>query len=96
MRHDHRLNLWYHVCHEDSLQMTGALLAPMSLLLMVYALAMYRARTYRILQRDSVRYDDQCGPAAITILLILSMLVAYTFSLVIVMSPAAAVPVAAG
>lgn len=65
----------------NSLQVTGALLAPVSIVLVAYALGMYRARTWRILRRDAVRYDDQCGPAMLTALLLVAMVTAYCLSM---------------
>lgn len=49
--------------------MSGAIITPVSVLFMGYALHLYRRRTALILARSSVRYDDQRGPVLLTLLL---------------------------
>lgn len=60
---------------------SGALISPISILLLVYALLVYRRRSTQILRRETVRYDDQKGPILITVLLIIVLVMAYGFSL---------------
>lgn len=64
-----------------SLQISGALISPIAILLLVYALFVYRKRSRQILQRETVRYDDQKGPIVITALLIIVLVMAYGFSI---------------
>lgn len=47
------------------------------MLLMLYALYMYRKRTAQILRRDTVRYDDQRGPVVLVLLLVVTVALAY-------------------
>eukprot|EP01023_Acetabularia_acetabulum_P049426 TRINITY_DN5276_c0_g1_i2.p1 TRINITY_DN5276_c0_g1~~TRINITY_DN5276_c0_g1_i2.p1 ORF type:complete len:202 (-),score=18.70 TRINITY_DN5276_c0_g1_i2:1762-2367(-) len=63
-------------------QFAGVITAPMALLIMVYALVIYRKRTFQILRKDMVRIDDQCGPTFITIMLMFVMTLAYVLTLV--------------
>jgi hypothetical protein len=51
-------------------QISGAVIAPTSVVLMAYALYMYKKRASQILRRETVRYDDQAGPTALTLLLV--------------------------
>lgn len=46
-------------------KMSGAIIAPVSLTFMGYALYMYKKRTLQILRRETVRYDDQRGPVVL-------------------------------
>jgi hypothetical protein len=48
--------------------------------MMVYALYMYKKRSVQILRRQAVRYDDQRGPVALTVLLIMIALVSIALS----------------
>ena len=53
-----------------SRQVSGGVIAPTSVVLMTYALYMYKKRARQILRRETVRYDDQAGPTALTLLLV--------------------------
>lgn len=66
---------------KTGVQVAGAIIAPVALLLMLYSLALYRARTFRILRREVTRYDDPWGPPVLTALLVATMLVAYGITL---------------
>jgi hypothetical protein len=46
-------------------KMSGAIIAPVALTFMGYALYMYKKRTLQILRRETVRYDDQRGPVVL-------------------------------
>ena len=46
-------------------KMSGAIIAPVALTFMGYALYMYKKRTIQILRRETVRYDDQRGPVVL-------------------------------
>jgi hypothetical protein len=59
----------------------GLLIAPAALLMLGWALVVYRARTAAILRREAARYDDQRGPAVATALLLLLLGLAYGFAL---------------
>lgn len=62
-------------------RISGALIAPMALLLMIYALVMYRKRTIQILRRETVRYDDLYGPIILTLLLVTVLFLSYILSI---------------
>eukprot|EP00210_Caulerpa_lentillifera_P006443 g6155.t1 len=62
-------------------RISGALIAPMALVLMIYALVMYRKRTIQILRRETVRYDDPHGPVILTVLLVIVLFLAYIISI---------------
>ena len=62
------------------LQISGACIAPLAVLMMIYALFMYKKRSIQILRRQTVRYDDQHGPVALTVLLIVIALVSIALS----------------
>lgn len=51
------------------LQLSGAILAPVSVLFMLYALVQFKRRTRQILTLSTTRYDDQHGPVLLTLLL---------------------------
>lgn len=53
-----------------SLQISGAVIAPTSVLFMLYALYLFKRRTHQIITRSTLRYDDQWGPVALTLLLL--------------------------
>ncbi|KFM23559.1 Vacuolar transporter chaperone 4 [Auxenochlorella protothecoides] len=63
-------------------KVSGAIIAPVAVLFMAYALYMYKKRTIQIMRRETVRYDDQRGPVALVIILILVTLISYIISLV--------------
>lgn len=63
-------------------RISGALIAPMALVLMIYALLIYRKRSIQILRRETVRYDDPYGPVILTILLVIVLFLAYIISIV--------------
>lgn len=63
-------------------QLSGAIIAPVALLFMVYALYKYRQRNRMILRRESIRYDDQKGPILLVVLLVVAMVTAYVLSAV--------------
>jgi uncharacterized membrane protein YidH (DUF202 family) len=63
-------------------RLSGAIIAPVALLFMAYALFMYRKRTAQILRRETVRYDDQRGPVALVAILLAVMLISYVMTLV--------------
>ncbi len=66
-------------CHIT--QYAGLIIAPVAVLFMVYALFMYKKRTIQILlKQKNVRYDDQRGPVALTVLLIVATLTATIFT----------------
>ncbi|GAX80220.1 hypothetical protein CEUSTIGMA_g7658.t1 [Chlamydomonas eustigma] len=62
-------------------QISGLVLAPVAMCMMVYALYMYRYRSKQILRRETARYDDQRGPVALVVLLLLVVVVSYTLQL---------------
>ena len=62
-------------------RISGALIAPVGILFMLYALWIYRQRTMQILRRETVRYDDQRGPVMLVAALSSSCLLAYILSL---------------
>ena len=45
---------------------------------------MYRQRTRQILRRESVRYDDQRGPAILVAILLTVMLISYVIEMIYV------------
>ena len=54
-----------------TLQISGCIITPVSVLFMLYALYTFKKRTHRILhQMTTVRYDDQLGPVLLTMLLV--------------------------
>lgn len=64
------------------IMMSGAIIAPVALLFMAYALAMYRHRTWQILRRETVRYDDQRGPVLLVAILLAVFLLSYILAMV--------------
>lgn len=58
-------------------QLAGMILAPVALLLILYALFVYRSRSAQIARRETVRFDDQKGPVVLTIVLVAVLLVSY-------------------
>eukprot|EP00216_Chloropicon_sp_CCMP2111_P003955 CAMPEP_0198241892 /NCGR_PEP_ID=MMETSP1446-20131203/7108_1 /TAXON_ID=1461542 ORGANISM="Unidentified sp, Strain CCMP2111" /NCGR_SAMPLE_ID=MMETSP1446 /ASSEMBLY_ACC=CAM_ASM_001112 /LENGTH=743 /DNA_ID=CAMNT_0043924821 /DNA_START=269 /DNA_END=2503 /DNA_ORIENTATION=+ len=62
-------------------QVSGALLAPIGIAFMLYALYMHRMRTMQILRRETVRFDDQRGPVLVVSGLAIACVVAYGISL---------------
>jgi hypothetical protein len=66
-------------------RLSGAIIAPVALLFMAYALFMYKKRTLQILRRESVRYDDQRGPAALVAILLAVMLISYVMTAIYVL-----------
>lgn len=55
----------------SGLQVSGAIIAPVSVLFMLYALYTFKKRTHQIRhQMTAVRYDDQLGPVLLTTLLV--------------------------
>eukprot|EP01025_Chloroclados_australasicus_P013149 TRINITY_DN16244_c1_g3_i4.p1 TRINITY_DN16244_c1_g3~~TRINITY_DN16244_c1_g3_i4.p1 ORF type:complete len:776 (-),score=44.15 TRINITY_DN16244_c1_g3_i4:1270-3597(-) len=62
--------------------LSGAIMAPAGILVIAYALYMYRRRTFQILRREVTKYDDQVGPILITIVLVSIMILSYALSLV--------------
>jgi uncharacterized membrane protein YidH (DUF202 family) len=65
-------------------RLSGALIAPVALAFMAYALLVYKKRTVQILRRETVRYDDQRGPVILVVVLIAVMLISYVLSLIYV------------
>jgi hypothetical protein len=63
------------------LQISGAIIAPVSVLFMIYAIYLYRKRTKQLLTRSTLRYDDARGPWILTILLILVTLLVIVLAL---------------
>eukprot|EP01026_Neomeris_dumetosa_P060545 TRINITY_DN5710_c0_g1_i6.p1 TRINITY_DN5710_c0_g1~~TRINITY_DN5710_c0_g1_i6.p1 ORF type:complete len:510 (-),score=71.74 TRINITY_DN5710_c0_g1_i6:912-2279(-) len=61
---------------------SGAAMAPVGIILIVYALFMYRKRSFQILRRDTQRYDDQLGPLVLSLVLISVMMLSYILTLV--------------
>eukprot|EP01024_Parvocaulis_polyphysoides_P009222 TRINITY_DN12837_c0_g2_i3.p2 TRINITY_DN12837_c0_g2~~TRINITY_DN12837_c0_g2_i3.p2 ORF type:complete len:378 (+),score=48.56 TRINITY_DN12837_c0_g2_i3:1259-2392(+) len=61
---------------------SGVVIAPVAIMIMGYALYVYRKRTFQMLRRDTSRYDDQLGPLLLALVLICVMMLAYTLSLV--------------
>jgi len=49
---------------------SGAIISPTSVVIMGYALYMFKRRSALIMRRETVRYDDQRGPTALTLLLV--------------------------
>jgi hypothetical protein len=64
-----------------ALQISGAIIAPTSVLFMLYALYLFKKRTHQILTRSTLRYDDQRGPIALTLLLLLVTLVSVVLAI---------------
>lgn len=54
----------------NATRISGAIIAPVAVLFMLYALWMYKKRSIQILRREAVRYDDQRGPVLLTAALI--------------------------
>ena len=65
-------------------RLSGALIAPVALAFMAYALLIYKKRTVQILRRETVRYDDQRGPVVLVVVLIAVMIISYVISLIYV------------
>lgn len=63
------------------LQISGAIIAPVSILFMVYAIYLYHKRTHQLLTRSSLRYDDARGPWLLTVLLIAVTIVVIVLAL---------------
>ncbi|KAL4433860.1 hypothetical protein ABPG75_000301 [Micractinium tetrahymenae] len=63
-------------------KLSGAIIAPVALLFMGYALFMYKKRTYQILRRETVRYDDQRGPVVLVVILLLVFTLSYILAMV--------------
>eukprot|EP01025_Chloroclados_australasicus_P023958 TRINITY_DN2412_c0_g1_i1.p1 TRINITY_DN2412_c0_g1~~TRINITY_DN2412_c0_g1_i1.p1 ORF type:complete len:749 (-),score=39.47 TRINITY_DN2412_c0_g1_i1:2895-5141(-) len=61
---------------------SGALMAPVGIIVIGYSLYMYRKRTFQILRRDTARYDEQLGPIVLSLVLICVMLLSYALSFV--------------
>ena len=57
------------------------MIAPLGLIFTIYALAMYRRRTRAILDRKTLRYDDQAGPLLLTLGLAVVMGAAYIIAM---------------
>lgn len=62
-------------------QISGAIISPVSILFMVYAIYLYRKRTRQLLRRSTLRYDDQRGPWVLTITLIAVTLIVIVLAL---------------
>ncbi len=62
-------------------RISGALLAPVGIAFMGYALYMHKMRTMQILRRETVRFDDQRGPVMMVCGLGFACVVAYAISL---------------
>jgi len=62
-------------------RISGALLAPVGIAFMGYALYMHKMRTMQILRRETVRFDDQRGPVMMVCGLVFACVVAYAISL---------------
>ena len=58
------------------MQVAGLVIAPVAFIFVLYALFMYKKRTYQILRRQNVRYDDQRGPVLLVVLLACALIVA--------------------
>jgi glycerol uptake facilitator-like aquaporin len=69
------------VCPVVYVQISGAIIAPVSILFMVYALYLYHKRTNQLLTRSTLRYDDARGPWLLTMLLILVTIVVIVLAL---------------
>ena len=63
-------------------RVSGALVAPVALAFMAYALYQYRRRTLQILRAETVRIDDQRGPALLVAILLAVMIITYVIALV--------------
>lgn len=63
-------------------KLSGAIIAPVALLFMAYALYMYKKRTIQILRKETVRYDDQRGPVVLVVILIAVFICSYVISIV--------------
>jgi SPX domain protein involved in polyphosphate accumulation/uncharacterized membrane protein YidH (DUF202 family) len=63
-------------------RLSGAIIAPVALLFMAYALYMYKKRTIQILRKETVRYDDQRGPVVLVVILIAVFICSYVISIV--------------
>ena len=59
----------------------GVAIAPVALVFMVYALAQYHYRAWKIRTRESTRYDDLWGPSLLTAFLLLASVAAFAVSL---------------
>jgi uncharacterized membrane protein YidH (DUF202 family) len=56
--------------HGTPLQVSGAILAPVAVLFLLYALWTYLRRNAIILARRPARYDDHRGPVGLAVLLV--------------------------
>jgi SPX domain protein involved in polyphosphate accumulation/uncharacterized membrane protein YidH (DUF202 family) len=65
-------------------KLSGAIIAPVALAFMGYALFMYKKRTLQILRRETVRYDDQRGPVVLVVILLLAMMISYILTMIFV------------
>jgi uncharacterized membrane protein YidH (DUF202 family) len=63
------------------LQFSGAIIAPTSVLFMLYALYIFKKRTRQIVTRSTLRYDDQWGPVGLTLLLLVVTLVSVVLAI---------------
>jgi uncharacterized membrane protein YidH (DUF202 family) len=68
-------------CHVLYAQISGAIIAPVSILFMAYALYLYQKRTNQLLTRSTLRYDDARGPWLLTTLLIVVTIVVIVLAL---------------
>eukprot|EP01026_Neomeris_dumetosa_P071550 TRINITY_DN7237_c1_g1_i3.p1 TRINITY_DN7237_c1_g1~~TRINITY_DN7237_c1_g1_i3.p1 ORF type:complete len:478 (-),score=23.25 TRINITY_DN7237_c1_g1_i3:451-1803(-) len=61
---------------------SGIIMAPTGITVMVYALYLFRKRTFKILRRETLGYGDWIGPIVITFMLICVMLLSFMLSLI--------------
>ena len=65
----------------DGAQLAGIILLPVSILFMVYALAVFRRRAHCIYMREPIRYDDTRGPTLLVVILAVALIMSTYFSL---------------
>ena len=65
----------------DGAQLAGIILLPVSILFMMYALAVFRRRAHCIYMREPIRYDDTRGPTLLVVILAVALLLSTYFSL---------------
>lgn len=65
----------------DGAELAGIILLPVSILFMVYALAVFRFRAHCIYMREPMRYDDTRGPTILVVVLAVSLLLSAVFSI---------------
>lgn len=65
----------------NSAELAGLILLPVSIFFMVYSLIIFKDRAQKIYLREPMRYDDTRGPTLLVIVLSASLVMATIFSL---------------